>query len=195
MEREESREIRIAEGLLARDEQALRSLLDVYGPKVRGWLNSRFDPATADDALNRALDKVWAYASFRPGEGSLGGWFLRTAYHCALDVLRENRDQGDFLPLTFQPAVPAPPPPPAERTRALVEAVKRAIAALPAVQRQVLQWDLAHGGKAPARFVAERIGKSAEAVRAARCRGRAALRRALLAEGWFPPETGDEADE
>lgn len=192
--RERDREIRIIEGIKARDPQALRSLLDVCGPRVHDCLSREFDAPTVEDAMSRALDKVWAYPTFDLREGSLGGWFLRIAVNCAYDILRENARDPGVTSLVGNPPVPPRPARPSEHDRRLLAALHEVIRGLPQQQRRVIEMDLAaHGQPTPAKVVARRFGTTERAVRAARCRAKKAIRRALAP--WFRSQSGDEADE
>ena len=79
--------------MMEKDEDALTTVLAVYGPKVRGFLKQKFGDVLKepelDEVFNRAAFNVWRFADrFRPERGNFRGWFIRIARNMALSVLR-----------------------------------------------------------------------------------------------------------
>jgi DNA-directed RNA polymerase specialized sigma24 family protein len=86
------------------DEDGLRALLLVHGPKVRGFLERRHGYHVAAEAINESallifVDKINTY---NPAKGSLGPWFLRIAHRKAIDI-RKGEDRKTFARLEFDP--------------------------------------------------------------------------------------------
>src|SRR5690349_12328114 len=101
---EEELALRLMDG----DEEALCTLLVLYGGKVKNFLRKRYGESLQeherDEALNTALIKVWRHArSIDLRRGSLGGWFLRIAQRCAIDILNRELGQREDL-LALDPA-------------------------------------------------------------------------------------------
>src|SRR4051812_5430757 len=72
------------------DEDGLRALLLIHGPKVRGFLEKRHGYHVAAEAINESallifVDKINTYS---PAKGALGPWFLRIAHRKAIDIRR-----------------------------------------------------------------------------------------------------------
>jgi RNA polymerase sigma-70 factor, ECF subfamily len=90
---------RLAARIKDGDEEALRTVLQVHGGKVRGWLGKTYGTVLQDDALNEAFNtsviKLWRNAGKFDGlRGTLGGWFLRIAQREAITILRREKSYG-----------------------------------------------------------------------------------------------------
>jgi RNA polymerase sigma factor (sigma-70 family) len=92
-----------------KDESALRTVLEVYGPKVKGYLRKQFgdvlDHGEREAVLNEAAMKVWMAANtYRSEKGGLRGWFIRIAKNTAISYIRGERKHR-AEPLYDDPAV------------------------------------------------------------------------------------------
>jgi RNA polymerase sigma factor (sigma-70 family) len=89
--------------MMEKDESALLTLLEAYGPKVKGYLKKHFGDVLKapelEDAFSKAAFNVWRFAErFKPECGSLRGWFLKIARNAAISVLRaESRHMAKAL--------------------------------------------------------------------------------------------------
>lgn len=86
-----------------KDEAALATVLELYGPKVKGFLRKQFgsvlDGGELDYVFNEAALKVWRCAHrFDAVKGSMRGWFVRIARNTAISHIRgEQRHQAERL--------------------------------------------------------------------------------------------------
>jgi RNA polymerase sigma factor (sigma-70 family) len=91
-----------------KDEAALDTVIETYGPKVRGFLHQQFAdvlrPPELDEVFNRAVFNVWRFADrFNLNKGSMRGWFIRIARNAALSLIRgETKHMTQTL--EFDPA-------------------------------------------------------------------------------------------
>lgn len=82
--------------IMEQDAEALKTLLELYGPKTKGYLVKHYGDILSsidiDAALYQAAERAWRYAeSFDPAEGSLKSWFMRIAQTQAFDIINENQ--------------------------------------------------------------------------------------------------------
>ncbi len=182
----------IVEALRRRDEDGLRSLLSLYGGRVRGWLRGRFGGRLGEseivEILHESAWNVWRRADrFDPTKGSLGGWFLRIAGNVAIDLLRrEGRQRHELLGSAIdgeaRSSTPAPIGPEAQRLQELVHHV---VEGLPRLQREILRADLQAGGLAESDRLAEELGTSLNSIYVSRSKARRRLARELQALGFL----------
>lgn len=130
------------------DSAALETLYDRHASTVLGILVKVIgDHAAAEDALQETFWRVWKSAStFVSERGSFTSWLFRIARNLAIDVHRRtnvrpqaltNADDAElFLDQTPDPDINIPEQAQIEfRNRQ----VRRALASLPSVQRQVIE--------------------------------------------------------
>lgn len=74
------------------DAQALSSLFEVYGPKLKGWLMARgVGSGTAEDIVQDVMIKVWTKASsFDPEKASFATWVYRMTRNRWIDHKRKH---------------------------------------------------------------------------------------------------------
>jgi RNA polymerase sigma factor (sigma-70 family) len=153
-------------------------LLGQYGGRIHGYLRQRFPSFDESDLHDAVTDAMLALAdSFDQRRGTLPAWFLLLAHQQAVRMLKSRRsipgtvaldtcleevDRGDE-PLTRL-----------ETLERLQEA-QQAIQALPALERAVLEADLAEGLTVDAQVLAQRLNTTRGSIYAARKRARARL--------------------
>ncbi|GEM_PF-7052145 len=76
-----------------KDEDALTTVIELYGPRVRGFLRKNFGDTLQqlelDEVFNQAVFNVWRFAQrFQPDKGGLRGWFIRIARNAAVSLIR-----------------------------------------------------------------------------------------------------------
>ena len=160
------------------DEDALRLLYLLYADNVFGFvLSIVHDEHDAEDITSEVFARLpRALTHYRVSATPFVAWLLRVARNAALDHLRAQRS----VPLAEVPA----------NGRAELHAHERlddlraALEALPFDQRQVMVLRLV-AGLTPGE-VAERIGRSVDAVHALQHRARRRLREELTQAGWAP---------
>ncbi len=74
------------------DAQALSSLFEVYGPKLKGWLMARgVGSGTAEDIVQDVMIKVWTRgSSFDPEKASFATWVYRMTRNRWIDHKRKH---------------------------------------------------------------------------------------------------------
>jgi RNA polymerase sigma factor (sigma-70 family) len=81
--------------MMDKDETALGEILEIYGPKVKGFLRKQFGDVLKepelDEAFNCAAFNLWRFADrFKSGR-SLRGWFIRIARNAAISIIRGEK--------------------------------------------------------------------------------------------------------
>jgi RNA polymerase sigma-70 factor (ECF subfamily) len=144
---EQSDEILVAQ--VARgNSAALEILYDRHAPTVLGFL-LKFNPdqASAEDVLQEIFWRVWRYApAYQPQLGSFAAWLFRIARNLAVDHYRKHNIRPQALSHIGNDAVDIDQMPDletdvAEQAQSSFrhQQVRIALAALPDVQRQVLE--------------------------------------------------------
>ena len=121
------------------NEAAFRAALAEAAPAVRRFLVTLSgDPQAAEDASQDVLLKAWRAREAFDGRSRLTTWLFRIARNHWLDLVRRRACMPGSEPLDrHEPAVADTGPCPAER-RETAEAVRRALARLPAEQCEAL---------------------------------------------------------
>jgi RNA polymerase sigma-70 factor (ECF subfamily) len=151
--------------LLGRDESALAELYDRHG-RAAFSLAYRVlgDPETAEEVVQEAFLALWRRAeTYQPERGTVRSWLLTVVRNRAIDVvrIRDGRSRtGGAAPRpvsTDDLVLVAEDDPEAEAIRSVeAEVVRKALAALPPEQREVV--DLAYFGGLTYPEVAARTG-------------------------------------
>jgi RNA polymerase sigma-70 factor (ECF subfamily) len=137
-------------GLLARiaqrDPQALAAFYERHAKQVFSLAVAILeDRSHAADLTQEVFLLVWRYAeTYRP-TGSPRSWLLRLTRNRAIDELRRQRRQGQNVLSSDRGALQLLSPPPARTDPAERQAVRAAVDALPAVQREALVLAFFHG--------------------------------------------------
>jgi RNA polymerase sigma-70 factor (ECF subfamily) len=160
------------------DEDALRLLYLLYADNVFGYvLAIVHDEHDAEDITSEDIARLpRALTHYRVSGTPDVAWLLRVARNAALDHLRAQRS----VPLAEVPGHRHEELHAHER----LDDLRAALEALPADQRHVMVLRLI-AGLTPAE-VAERLGRSVDAVHALQHRARRRLRSELTQAGWAP---------
>lgn len=154
--------------LLLREEPALRRVMQRY---VR-------DPNVVDDLFQEVSLKVLRRFDTVRDRSTVRGWLFQIARNACLDYLRKQHARPGLAPIEFlhQGAGGEMGRNPSERflSDERIQAVHRALATLPASQREVLHLRLEE--ELDHQQISERLGISRQAVEVRLCRGRAALK-------------------
>ena len=130
------------------DSDALEALYDRHAPRVLAIsLKIIGDRATAEDVLQETFWRVWRSArTFEPQRGSFTSWLFRIARNLAIDAYRRwNVRPTQILsaedPDSLLERVSDPDMNVAEQVQSAIEnrQVRNSLAALPRVQRQVIE--------------------------------------------------------
>jgi len=191
-------DIDIALMMMEGDPEGVRWLLQKYGGKVKAGLQSEFRHVLAVPEIDEALN-VGALKAFRAADqyderkGSLRVWFYKIAQNAARDLIRvEKRHQVESL--EFDPPWHAEidtkdddhshP----EQTK-LSRDLKEAVAALPGLQKAIIEADLASGGLADANRLAQAHGSTVSTIYVSRSQARKKLREEMRRRGYQTPST------
>jgi len=160
------------------DDDALRLLYLLYADNVFGYvLAIVHDEHDAEDITSEVFARLpRALTRYRVSGTPFVAWLLRVARNAALDHRRAPRS----VPLAEVPAASEAQVHAHER----LDDLRAALEALPADQCQVLVLRLI-AGLTPGE-VAERLGRSVDAVHALQHRARRRLREELTQAGWAP---------
>lgn len=180
--------------------EALRALLVLYGGRVKNVLRGRYRSVLQDQeidlALSNALIKVWRHArSINLERGSLGGWFLRIAQRCAIDILGRKLGSRETA-LALEPD--ADPAGECEeddeeldgRTRKRLQDLDAVIEGLGPLQKAIIKADLAHGGQADNARLAAQHGTSVNSIYVSRNKAHEAVRKGMQQRGHYKDRPG-----
>lgn len=132
------------------DSTALEALYDRYASRVLGIsMKIVGDPALAEDILQETFWRVWQNAgTYQPQLGPFTGWLFRIARNLSIDAYRRRNVRPQTILGTGEagsdPMLEETPDPDmdvAEQAQAILttQQVRKALASLPAVQRQVIE--------------------------------------------------------
>ena len=157
------------------DAEALRFLYVRYADNVYGYVTSIVrDEHEAEDITQHVFTKLLTVLPrYEQREVPFSAWILRVAHNAAIDHVRTRR------PVPVEEVRPADTADEGDGGRERFADLRLALAALPAEQRDVIVLRFLVG-LTPGE-VAERIGRSEDAVHGLQHRGRRRLRREMLA--------------
>jgi RNA polymerase sigma-70 factor (ECF subfamily) len=157
------------------DAEALRYLYLRYADNVYGYVCSIVrDEYEAEDITQHIFAKLMtSLARYEPRVVPFSAWILRVAHNAAIDHVRMRR------PVPVEEVRPADAPDDGDGGRERFADLRLALAALPAEQRDVIVLRFLVG-LTPGE-VAERMGRSEDAVHGLQHRGRRRLRSEMLA--------------
>ena len=127
------------------ERDALAALYDRHGKAVFGLvLHILRDPARAEEAAQDVFLSLWLRAAtYQPQRGKFQSWLLAMAHHRAIDELRRARRQQATLEqegrLTLLVDLPQDSVEKGAQRQEESEAVRNALAVIPAEQRQVIE--------------------------------------------------------
>jgi RNA polymerase sigma-70 factor (ECF subfamily) len=160
----------------AGDQEALRFLYIRYAPTVRRYITGLLgSPEEAEDVTQTVFLKLLTKLDrYEPRGVRFDAWLLRVARNVAFDEVRRRRPvpAGEMIE---ENAVLRPD----ERDSSARRSIKEALATLPHAQREVVV--LRHFLGLSCGEIAERLDRTEAAVHNLHHRGRANLRKALLA--------------
>jgi RNA polymerase sigma-70 factor, ECF subfamily len=134
-------DVALLDRIIARDQQALGELYDSYSRLLFGLIVRILrNRGEAEDVLQDVFVQVWLRAStYRPAAGTPAGWLVTIARNRAIDRLRANAARGPIVglePLAMLMTVERE-----DRESEFGEqiAIQRALDALPAEQRDLIE--------------------------------------------------------
>ncbi len=194
-------DVALALQLMERDEAGLRTLVRVYGPRLKGYLNKHFgdllDEFELDEAFVTTVEKVWLYPTFDDREGTLASWLIRIARNCAASILKRERTRGHHelkCDPGYDPAddpalaceAPAGCDEDPKRDARLLKDLDDIVQGLPRLQRAIVEADLATpGGTAGSQRLADKHESTKNSIEVSRNKARVTIREELLRRGHF----------
>jgi DNA-directed RNA polymerase specialized sigma24 family protein len=182
----------LASGLAKGDQEAVRLFLKKIGGKTRVWLRKRYTPLLQeyeqDEAFNSALQKAWQHAdSFDSTRGSLGGWFLAIVKNEARSIYRREKSFHD-LHTKLEPEMVSKNSPAANESLHVGETTqekhlrnfKKAIDALPPMQKSIILEDLTNGEPVEAVLLEGKLGTSKNAIYVSRNKAHQNIKKVML---------------
>ncbi|MDL4772111.1 RNA polymerase sigma factor [Actinomadura xylanilytica] len=154
----------IAARLAQDDESALADCHTALGPALRRYLRRLVPDDLVDDVVQAVLVELWRCRHRFDQARSFEAWTFTIARRRAIDQLRTRPPAA--LPLTQ--AAERPGPDTADRVAAQQD-VRRALGALPALQREAIE--LAYFGDLTQREISARTGAPLGTVKARTARG------------------------
>lgn len=192
-------DVELALRMMEGDQDALRHVINHYGPKVKGALRRKYgrtvDSRILEEAFYRAAYALWTSAGeFDDSKGSLGGLFYTCACNEVVTILRK----GDKAPLVSLDALDnnsqdslttkadaGDPSELSEEKRKLFADLQEVIAALPGNQRAITEADLAAGCDADNAYLAEMLGTTRNSVYVSRNKAREKIKLEMRKRGYF----------
>lgn len=175
--------------LAARDAQALRTVISLYGEKAHriAW-RMLGDAAEAEDVAQEAMLKLWQQAGgWSAGGQGIAPWLARVTANLCIDRLRRIRPvTGEDLPEGIDATPLADEQFDEARVRALTRA---ALQALPERQRAAIV--LTYWQECSNQQAAEALAMNIKAFESLLLRARKALREALAERGLVGPEEAE----
>lgn len=178
----------IALMMAAQDKAGLRLFLQRYGSRLKGYLYKRFGGALQegelDEAFSVAIFNIWRFADrYEEDKGKLSSWCIRIAQTSAQSILRrETKYRAKNL--EYDAAYDPAGDPPEDTVVAdepesdpRLDVLPKAIEALPPLQRAIIKADLAAGGVADARRLAEIHGTTINSIYVSRTKAHENLKR------------------
>ncbi|MCG3178607.1 MAG: hypothetical protein BIFFINMI_00935 [Phycisphaerae bacterium] len=171
------------------DQEGLRLLLERYGWRIRAFLVKYYSGSLQEGELNEAFNvaiyNVWRFADrYEESKGSLPSWCIRIAQRAAQSIIRREagyRSKNLEYDAMYDPAGDPPEDETVEAAEGAddprIDALCKAVEALPTLQKAIIKADLAAGGLADAGRLAEIHGTSKNAVYVSRSKAREALKR------------------
>jgi RNA polymerase sigma-70 factor (ECF subfamily) len=189
-------DLELALNIACGDDEAIRAFIAQHGPKIIGFLQSRYRPIWEDawqEALIRLVDRI---DRFDPEKGSLSTWSMKLAQNCARSILRAEQKHPcaeaheDIERDQRRPPEEQQSPKQRKQAERSAEQIREAIAALPPKERRVILADLAHpDGKAAASDLADAWDTNENAIHQARSRAKKKLREELERRGIYRKDT------
>jgi RNA polymerase sigma-70 factor (ECF subfamily) len=175
--------------LAARDAQALRSVISLYGEKTQriAW-RMLGDAAEAEDVAQEAMLKLWQQAGgWSAGGQGIGPWLARVTANLCIDRMRRIRPvTGEDLPERADDTPLADEQLDEVRIRALTQA---ALQALPDRQRAAIV--LTYWQECSNQEAAQALEMNLKAFESLLLRARKALREALVERGLVREEQAE----
>lgn len=162
--------------------EAIGRLLELYGPKAKGYLRKQygFCDADIDTVLFQAVARAWQYgASYEPKQ-SLKSWFMRIVQTRALSLISEKKERQEVgFSLDNHDRPEECDDPIDKNTKRRIEALDRCIQKLERNQQTIIREDLKSDDVAGAARLAKMLGSSTNSIYVSRIKARANLKKCV----------------
>lgn len=178
----------IADRLRRGDSDALDDVFTELGPMIAARLTRQFSDVLSvediEDVMAQMLYRVWVHRNrYQPERAPFGLWCSLIARNLALDAVRAKGRQRTALIAIWNELRDRPKPEESPVQSPGLAALRRLLADLSAVDRQILLASVG-GEEAWAAKLAAELGLSAGTIRQRRFRALARLREAMAALGY-----------
>lgn len=188
----------IVNGLVRRDEDALRALLCHYGPNLKAWLLARFGRSLQQTELDHVLSvtafNAWRFADrFDETRGPLEAWLITIAGNAARSLLRGQLEHRCIHLEYEQRYDPAwydddDDDDDCDAKKYVIVDLEDAICRLPRLQRSIVEADLAAGGHADDDRLVTALHTSKNSIQVSRNKARKNILKFMQEKGY--DETG-----
>ena len=164
--------------------KALVRLLELFGPKAKGYLKKHYGNVLCDAditaALTNALSRAWQYGDSYDPSRSLKSWFLRIVQTQALDIIKDKKEhRGVAFDLDQHDRPEVCDEPINKKAKQRIDALERCIEKLEGNQQAIIRADLATDDVASAAWLAERLGTTANSIYVSRNKARENLKKCV----------------
>lgn len=167
--------------------QALRRVIEVYGPKVKGYIQKSYSAEIVEEVWSETIKKVWD--NIDGIKSPLEGWLIKTARNCAADLYRfRNKKVPDEYEPPYSSDDDVKSDPDSPRNRAVREIIEN----LSYRQQTVLKADLAylsgnspHTTVAPANMLANELQTTENNIYKIRSDGLKNVRKKMEQRGYY----------
>lgn len=168
--------------------EALARLLELYGPKAKGYLKKKYGHVLCDAdimaVLASAAARAWQYGDSFDPERSLKSWFLRIVQTQAIDMINDTMEhRGVALDLQRHDRPEVCDEPLDKKTLQQIEALDRCIEKLVGNQKAIIEADLASDDVASTEWLAEKLGTTSNSIYVSRNKARENLKKCLSDHG------------
>jgi RNA polymerase sigma factor (sigma-70 family) len=164
--------------------------LQYHGGNVAGalrvWFRGNLKSTDIDEVVSAASFRAWqSIHTYAQDKGSLRAWFLLICRNLGRDLLRQRDPvRHESFDENVERRLADQDPRPDNQPRRLLHALLECVAALPKLQRSVVEADLLCDGTANAAELAERLKTTPNSIYVTRSNARRALREALAKRGY-----------
>ena len=168
-----------------RDSDGLARLLELYGPKAKGYLYKHYGDvlcdADIDAAVHQAAERAWEYGhTFDPSKGSLKSWFMKIVQTQAFDIISDKDERAEVeFDLERHDRPDDCDDPIDAKSKARLDALENCIQRLERLQQAIIRADLKSDSVAGAARLAKIHRTSTNSIYVSRSKARENLRKCV----------------
>ena len=179
-----------------RRDESIGRLLRKHGGVIRGMLRktfgSKLSKEEVKEVLFRTATRAWRYAgSYDDTKAKLSTWLVVIAINQARNLLKENQAgfalvDDEFLAMQFAKSDVEEKP--TREDKKIIRDLKLVLSRLPTLQRAIIEADLACGGTAGGKRLAELHGTSVNSIYVSRKKAHDKIQTEMKKMGHFDPQ-------